>query len=214
MNKIAISIICICFVLSLGLYFGCKEKAEVEVTLSGPKSEETSFSVVRINANLLRNKPENPDDRPSAIRTVKQGDQILRLKTEGDWTRVQHLLSGDIGWLNNTFIQIETRSLYWSGDTDKARRVAERVYKDKIFLQRGWPVMHINVEERWNKLTLTADEQTDFSRSEAIDCCRFALEKLTQNFPSWNDHQVFLTAVDHGETFSVVIGDSGKPLIF
>lgn len=198
--------------ISLCLWIsGCKEKSDVQV-LMPPKLDPSVFTVVRVNANLLQQRPKTENDLPTAILMMNQGDQIMVLESQQNWSKVQHIISGRIGWLNNGFIQVENRSRWWSGDTDKARNLAERLYKEKIFMERNWPVIHINIEERWNKLVLTLPEDQPFDRDQAVECALFAMDHLTQTFPEWRDHQVFLDGVQNGQKYTLVMSDDKKPV--
>jgi len=197
--------------LILSFFCGCGEEPDIQVSMSASRAAETTLTVSRVNANLLREKPNNPMEKPSSIMMISQGDQLISMERSGSWVRIQHVLSGQIGWLHNGFIQTESRSKWWSADTDRARKVAEKIYKDKIFLENKWPIIHINIEERWNKLVLTATEGDDFPKNQAIQCSQFAIDKLNSNFPDWRDHQVFLDAVNQGEKYSIVMGDDKVP---
>jgi hypothetical protein len=121
-------------------------------------------------------------------------------------------LSNQIGWLNNGYIQIENRSQWWSGDTDKARSLAEKLYKEKIFIERKWPVIHINIEERWNKLVFTVADGVPFEKEEAIECVLLAMNLLQTEFPTWRDHQIFLDASYNGQKYTLILSDDKKPV--
>lgn len=198
--------------ISVFLMFGCSDKPQVNVETSYQKPEQSVYSVVRVNATLLREPPKNLMDRPPSILNINQGDQIVVLETKPDWSRIQHVVTGNIGWLNNGFIQVESRSTWWSGDTDRARRVAEMIYKDKVFLEREWPVLHINIEERWNKLVFTVKQSEEFSKEEATKCAIFAMDNLLKEFPAWRDHQVFLEGTSEAKPYTLVMSDSKVPV--
>ncbi|MBN1355703.1 SH3 domain-containing protein [bacterium] len=203
------------FIVLLFLFsWGCSEKPDVEVSYPGPHAVDNNVTVARINANLLQHRPRTMMEKPEALRMVNQGDQITTLETQGDWSKVQHVLSGQIGWLNNSFIQIESKTKWWSGDTDTARKVAEKIFKNKIFMEQSWPVIHIGIEERWNKCVLTVKEDADFPKSDATECASFVLDHLLRDFPGWRDHQVFLDAKTNGEPYSFVISDERVPTFF
>ncbi len=205
MKSISIYILLIVLV---GGYIGCSDKPSVEVAVSSLHAEEATYTVVRVNADLLRDKPKDAMDKPASVISINQGDQIYVLESGSDWSRVQHVFSGKIGWLNNSFIQLESRSRWWSGDTDRARNIAEIIYKDKIFLENNWPVIHINIEERWNKMVVTVKEEEELKKVDAIDCAGFAIDKLKENFPGWRDHQVFIEANSDGKPYTLVMNDS------
>jgi len=191
--------------------WGCGDTPDVQVSMSALRSDEATYSVARINADLLREIPKNPLDKPSSIMMITQGDQITVIESGPEWYRVQHVLSGQMGWLHSSFVQLENRSKWWSGDTDRARKMAQTIYKEKIFLEKSWPIIHINIEERWNKLVFTVRENVDFPKDQAIQCSDFAIGHLIRYFPDWRDHQVFLTAQWKGETYSLIMGDNKKP---
>ncbi len=193
---------------------GCGDHADVQVTISAPKTETGNYAVTRVNANLLKSIPKNELDKPIAMMMLNQGDQITILETKGQWVRVQHVLSGRIGWLNRSLVQIESRSKWWSGDTDKARQMAEKIYKDKIFLQRNWPVIHISIEERWNKAVLTVKDGVDFPKSDAEECAGFIIDALKHYFPNWRDHQVFISARWNNQAYSMVMSDQKQVTFF
>ena len=192
----------------IGFWGGCSDKPDVEVSLSPPITTDSNVTVARSNATLLKFRPKTNMDNPPSVRMINQGDQIIILETQGAWYKVQHVFSGNIGWINSSFVQIESRSQWWSGDTDKARRVAEKIYKDKIFLTNGWPINHVNIEERWNKLVFSVKDGIEFSKKDATECARFAIEQLKQNFPTWRDHQVFLDSEQNGMKYTLVMNDS------
>ena len=202
---------CICLLAAISGFAGCGSKPDVEVTFSAQKAEESTYTIVRLNADLLKEPPHTDLARPISLMMLSQGDQIMILETHSEWSKVQHVLSGRIGWLNNSFIQRETRSKWWSGDTDKARQVAEHIYKDRIFLEKHWPVIHISIEERWNKLVFTLQEGVDFPKDQALDCSSFAIDILIREFPIWKDHQVFIDGSWQNQKYTLVIGDSKQP---
>lgn len=150
-------------------------------------------------------------DKPEIMMMINQGDQIVPIQNDSNWTQVQHVLTGNIGWLHESFVQIEKRSKWWSGDTDKARRSAAQIYQDKIFLEKGWPIAHVDIEERWNKLVFTLKSGQAFTRKQAVECAQFGLEKIIYIFPEWHDHQVFLNSAVNDKPYTLVLGDEGKP---
>ncbi len=190
--------------------FGCGDTPEVQVSVSSSVSDESSLTIVRINADLLREKPSDPMDKPIALMMINQGDQITVLESSMEWLRVQHILTGKIGWLHKSFIQRENRSKWWSGDTDRSRQMAELIFKDKIFLEKGWPIIHINIEERWNKLVFTLKNDVDFPKDQAVQCSEFAIDKLVKFFPDWRDHQVFLEGTWEEKPYTLVMSDDKK----
>lgn len=193
--------------LLMVLGLGCGDTPDVQVSVSSSAADESSLTIVRINADLLRKKPTDPMDKPIALMMINQGDQITILEGGMEWRRVQHILTGKIGWLHKSFIQRENRSKWWSGDTDRSRKMAELLYKDKIFLEKGWPIIHINIEERWNKLVFTVKDNGDFPKDQAIQCCEFAIDKLVSYFPDWRDHQVFLESTWDEKPYTLVMAD-------
>jgi hypothetical protein len=212
MNKSIVILLTACVICLL--LSGCGDKPDVQVTFSDSGAADNTVTVVRLNANLLRYWPKTMMEKPDAILMINQGDQITVLETQGDWSRVQHGLSGQIGWLSNSFIQIESKTKWWSGDTDNARTVAEKIFKNKIFLERKWPVIHISIEERWNKCLLTVKQDVEFSKNEATDCAVFIIDQLSHDFPNWRDHQVFIDSSWNGEPYSFVMSDEKIPTFF
>lgn len=193
------------------LFTACGEKPSVQVTVAQVSPSQSTYAVARVTANLLSRKPVNEMDRPDVIMMISQGDQILPIQESGNWTQVQHILSGNTGWLHKSFVQVEQRSKWWSADTDRARTCAEQIFKDKIFMQKEWPVAHINIEERWNKLVITTIEDKEMARDEAVACAEFALIKLKERFPDWKDRQVFINGTWGNEPYTLVMTDDRKP---
>jgi len=189
----------------------CGDAPEVEVSVAPVAPSQSTFAISRLTANMLNRKPEHEMDKPDIIMMINQGDQILPIQEEGNWSQIQHVLSGNIGWLHKSFVQVEERSKWWSGDTDKARHSAERIYQDKVFMEKDWPIAHVNIEERWNKLVFTLKSGSDFSREQAVQCAQFGLDKIHAQFPYWNDHQVFLNGKLNGNDYTLVLTDEGNP---
>ncbi len=190
---------------------GCGDKAEVEVSVAPVPPSESTFAITRLTANLLTHKPAHDMDKPDVLMMINQGDQIVPIQEDGDWTQVQHVLTGNIGWLHKSFVQVEERSKWWSADTDRARKRAEKLYQNKIFVEKEWPIAHINIEERWNKMVLTAREGKPFSKDNAVECARFCMQQLKQYFPDWRDRLVFINGRSNNEPYTLVLGDDGNP---
>lgn len=192
-------------------FSACGDKPSVQVTVAQVQPTGATFAITRLTANLLNRKPADDMDRPDALMMINQGDQIVPIQESGNWTQVQHVVSGNIGWLHKSFVQMEQRSKWWSADTDRARTCAEDVYKDKIFMQNNWPVAHISIEERWNKMVITILEDREFAREEAVECAEFTLGKLNERFPDWKDRQVFINGTWEGQPYTLVMTDDKKP---
>ncbi|MBN1295647.1 hypothetical protein JXA80_02635 [bacterium] len=190
---------------------GCGDKPAVEVSVAPVTPSHSTFAITRLTANLLTRKPTHEMDKPDVLMMINQGDQIAPIQEDGNWTQVQHILTGNIGWLHKSFVQIEQRSKWWSADTDRARRCAEKIYQDKVFMEKNWPIAHVSIEERWNKLVFTTREGQSFDRNQAVECASFGLKQLRFHFPDWKDHQVFLNGSTGTEPFTLVLADDGKP---
>ncbi len=195
----------------LAFFTACGEKPTVQVSVAHVSPSESTFSVTRLTANLLNRKPVDDMDRPDILMMINQGDQIVPIQESGNWTQIQHVMSGNIGWLHKSFVQLEQRNKWWSADTDRARNCAEEIYKDKIFMQNNWPVAHINIEERWNKLVITVLQDREFSREDAMECAEFSLLKLQERFPDWRDRQVFINGIWNEQPYTLVMTDDRKP---
>lgn len=189
----------------------CGDEPEVEVSVAPVSPSQSTFAITRLTANLLNRKPLHEMDKPDVMMMINQGDQILPIQDDGNWTQVQHVLSGNIGWLHKSFVQVEERSKWWSGDTDRARQSAERIYQDKVFMENEWPIAHVNIEERWNKLVFNLKRGEDFTRDQAVQCAQFGLSKIKEEFPSWRDHQVFLNGRLNGQDYTLVLTGEGNP---
>ena len=199
------------FLMLMTLCVSCGDDPEVQVSVAPVPPSESTYAITRLTANLLNRKPVDEMDKPDVMMMINQGDQILPIQEEGNWTQVQHVLTGETGWLHKSFVQVEERSKWWSGDTDKARQTAERIYQDKVFLEKQWPIAHVNIEERWNKLVFTLKVGEEFDRDQAVSCARFALGVINTSFPEWRDHQVFINGMLNGQTYTLILTDEGKP---
>lgn len=197
--------------MMLLLLTACGDKAEVEVSVAPVTPSESTFAITRLTANLLVHRPEHEMDKPDVLMMINQGDQIIPIQEVGDWTQVQHVLSGNVGWLHKSFVQVEEQSKWWSADTDRARQRAEKIYQDKIFIQKNWPIAHISIEERWNKMVLSIKEDRSFSKDNAVECARFCQEQLQKYFPDWKERLVFVNGKANGESYTLVLGDDGNP---
>ncbi len=200
-------------IISAGLT-GCGQEQE-EITVlqeaEAPQSDAV-LHMLRVNGNLLKEPLTKPGEKPQVIMMVSQGDQVTVLEKYNEWSKVQHHQSGRIGWINNDFIQIESRSRWWSGDTEKARAEARKIYKDKSFLKHNYPITHVNIEERFNRMVFSVDEDSTFLRDEAEECVSSWIGYLQKKFPHWSSHQIFLNARDkNGQEYTVIIGDDGEP---
>lgn len=199
-------------ILSVSMLCGCGDKPQVDVSVAPARHTDATFAVTRLTANLLNRKPVDEMDKPGALLMINQGDQIIPIQESDDWTQVQHVFTGKIGWLHRSFVQVEERSKWWSGDTDRARISAERIFQDKQFMIQNWPVAHISIEERWNKALISGLENQDFPRQTAIECARFVIEKLKERFPGWRDRQVFINATANGQAYTLAMGDDKQPI--
>jgi hypothetical protein len=197
--------------VSVMLFCGCGDNPQVDVSVAPVRHTEATYAVSRLTANLLNRKPVDDMDKPGILLMINQGDQVVPIQESDNWTQVQHVLTGTIGWLHKSFVQVEERSKWWSGDTDRARVSAERIYQNKQFLIRDWPVAHINVEERWNKAVLSGLENQDFPRDKAIRCAEFVLAELKERFPGWRDRQVFINAKASDQPYTLVMSDDKTP---
>lgn len=208
MKKTRIALIVI--ILSI-VVAACGDRPTVEVSVAPGRASESTYAITRVSANLLNRKPVNDMDKPGVLMMINQGDQVIPIQESGNWTQVQHVLSGTLGWLHKSFVQIEQRSKWWSGDTDRARSCAEAIYKDKTLMVNTWPVAHITIEERWNKAAVSVLEEQEFPRNQAVECAEFVLSKLKEWFPEWRDRQVFISGVSKNEPFNLVMTDDQKP---
>jgi len=200
------------FITMLLVFFtACGDNPEVAVSIAPVSPSQTTYAITRLTANLLARKPITEMDKPDMTMMIAQGDQIVPIQNDGNWTQVQHVLTGNIGWLHKSFVQIEKRSKWWAGDTDRARRAATQIYQNKIFLENDWPIAHVDIEERWNKVVFTLKEGQEFSRDQAVECAQFGLNQVMRFFPNWRDHQVFLNGLYKGQTYTLVLTDEGKP---
>lgn len=201
--------------VTLGLLLSaCGSKEEVGVDLEPAISESTDavFHVVRMMASLLKERPESMGDLPGEIMTIHQGDQVTVLERTRDWCKIRHEKTGEIGWIHSTFLQMEQRSRWWSGDTEKARQTARRIYKDKDFVEQGYPILHVSIEERFHKLVFETRSDQSFPRGEAKECAQKWLPYLIGAFPGWPEHSIFLTAQERGVPYTLVLGGDQEPI--
>ena len=193
---------------------GCSSDKKTEEPFEPAVSESSDaiFYVVRMMASLLKERPTDLSDMPGEIMTIQQGDQVTVLERTQEWNKVRHQKSGEIGWLHSTFLQLERRSPWWSGDTAKARTVAKKIYQDKSMLEEGYPIVHVSIEERFNKLVFQTKDDVDFPRDLAKKCAIFGVSRLIYEFPGWSDHQVFFSARDGDESYTLIMSDNKEPL--
>ncbi len=203
--------ILIVIVLLLGLV-ACRDKPTVKVSVAPGRPSESTFAFTRVSASLLNRKPMNDMDKPGVLMLINQGDQVIPIQESDNWTQVQHVVTGTLGWLHKSFVQVEARSKWWSGDTDRARSFAETIYKDKNFVLNNWPVAHITIEERWNKAVVSVFEDRDFPKNQAVECAEFVLMNLKERFSGWRDRQVFISGTANNEPYNLVMTDDKKPL--
>lgn len=192
---------------------GC-QKSEVSVSESIPPRYQNSPVVhtVKVHADALEEPYSNPQEPPSTVFSVSAGDQISVLDKSGDWSQIVHQKSGKIGWINNSFIKIEPRSQWWSGDTEKARSVARRIYLDKLMVKKEYPVIHVNVDERYERAVFSIDPQTGISRKKAAACASDWIKTIVSSFPHWKNHQIFISSEENGKKFVMVMGADEKVL--
>lgn len=193
------------------LVSGCgKEKEEITIETLAIDPESPVISIVRAYANLLEEPVSDPMVQPPVVAAVGQGDQIHVLAKFKDWSKVMHQKTGRVGWLHNSFIIVEQRSTWWSGDTEQARLIASKVYRDKEWTKSQWPIAHVNIEERFNRMKLIMSDEEDFPRGAAKQCVLFWIDYLKKEFPQWSDHQIFLEAKDNSDQYTLVVGDDKK----
>jgi hypothetical protein len=194
-----------CIVLS---FIGCGSKQEPPAATPEPLSESNINTLLRGQTRLLSEKPGSINDAANAVSVANQGDSIVVLETKDNWSKIQHVISGRIGWVNNSFIQIEPRNKSWYGDTDKSRAFAEKLSKDKLIADRNWPIVFIGIEERWNKATFSLKEDLKFQKDQAAECATYVIEKLQKEFPEWRDHQAFIEAVSDDGRYLLAMSDN------
>jgi hypothetical protein len=156
------------------------------------------------------NASARPRRTPRVLGMLQEGDAVNIIEKRYAWLHVKHLKSGKTGWVNESFVQAEQRSPWYSGDTETARQIARKIYLDKNIVKNDWPIKHVNIEERFHRLAFIVEDDAEFPKEQAKECGLYFIEVLNREFPRWPNRQVFLTAKDKGEEYTMVVDEDGN----
>ena len=171
------------------------------ITFKAPKKPDEKYVASAI-----------PLETPKIIRMINQGDELSILERKESWSKVMHLKTETVGWLNNEFIYMEERSKWYSGDTEKARTIAKQIYLDKRMAK--YPIVHVNIEERFKRIVLQADKNKNFPKKEATECAKIWLNEIIKKFPEWSTHHIFIYGKENGQSYTLVMKEKDKQPIF
>ncbi len=118
---------------------------------------------------------QNPDSKSNVIATVKEGQAIIPIFTQGDWIKVGDPTNGNVGWVSKDTLQksgYPQMSVQISGSRDpkQAKEIMDRIEKQQQQFQASIShYMQQNVEnmtqlnQNLGELWASPSEQTNKS---------------------------------------------------
>ncbi len=177
----------------------CKSDVESKsIVFSSDPPRANELCLATMDAMLL----ETPADNSPVITEVKEGDHLKLLEVQDKWAKATHTPSGKTGWIHSGAWTMRKQSKFWSGDTVKARSVANKVYlaSDLDPLQ----LAHIKVHEGSHTMTLygSPDVLIDEETAKRTACQWHT--RITEYFTDWSERSIVFVGYTETEHYTVM----------
>jgi len=177
----------------------CKSDVESKsIVFSTEPPKDDELCLTTMDALLL----ESPNDNSAVLTEVLEGDRLDLLEVQDKWGKVTHTPSGKTGWIHSGAWTMRKQSKFWSGDTVKARSVANKVYLagdlDPLKLT------HVKVHEGSHTMTLygSAESIVDEETAKRTACQWHT--RIIEYFPGWTERSIVFVGYTEDEQYTVM----------
>jgi len=188
---VVVAAMCLCLVC-------CKSEVESKSIVFSPEPpRDDELCLATMDAMLL----ETPADDAAVLTQVREGDHLNLLQVQDKWAKATHTPSGKTGWIHSGAWTMRKQSKFWTGDTVKAREVANKVYLagdlDPLKLT------HVKVHEGSHTMTLygSPDNLIDEETAKRTACQWHT--RITEYF-DWTDRSIVFVGYTETETYTVM----------
>jgi hypothetical protein len=190
---VVLAAICLCLV-------GCKTEVESKSIVfdpDPPRAEELCLATM--DALLL----ESPADDAQVITKVSEGDHLDLIEVQEKWAKATHAPSGQTGWVHSGAWTMRKQSEYWSGDTEKARDVANKVYLTSDL--DPLKLTHVKVHEGSHTMTLYGSMDAPIDQETAKrTACQWHTRLIEEYFTDWSERSIVFVGYTETEHYTVM----------
>lgn len=177
----------------------CKSDVESKsIVFSTDPPTDDKLYLATMDALLL----ETPSDDGVVLTEVRDGDRLDLLEVQDKWGKVTHTPSGKTGWIHSGAWTTRKQSKFWSGDTVKARSVANKVYLagdlDPLKLT------HVKVHEGSHTMTLYGSPESTIDEETAKRTACQWHTRITEYFPGWTERSIVFVGYTEDEQYTVM----------
>jgi hypothetical protein len=189
---VVVAAMCLCLVC-------CKSEVESKsIVFSSDPPKDDELCLATMDALLL----ESPSDDSQVLTQVREGDHLNLLEVQDKWGKATHTPSGMTGWIHSGAWTMRKQSKFWSGDTVKARTVANRIYlaSDLDPLQ----LIHIKVHEGSHTMTLYGSPENivDVETAKKTSCQWHT--RINEYFTDWSERSIVFVGYTETEHYTVM----------
>jgi hypothetical protein len=189
---VVVAAVCLCLV-------GCKSEVKSKsIVFSSDPPRGNELCLATMDAMLLG----SPADDSQVITEIKEGDQLKLLEVQDKWGKATHTPSGKTGWVHSGAWTMRKQSKFWTGDTVKARSVANKIYLagDLDPLQ----LAHVKVHEGSHTVTLYGSPEVLIDEETAKRTACQWHTRITEYFPDWSESSIVFVGYTETEHYTVM----------